>query len=49
MLNLHLKAIISEITPHPCIWVRSLETNKLYELYLDQILRCEKYGEIHDV
>jgi len=31
------QARVSEITPHPCVWVVSLVTDKLYELYLDQI------------
>lgn len=40
------KARVSEITPHPCVWVISLETNKLYELYLDQIAETIDCKEI---
>lgn len=42
------KARVSEITPHPCVWVVSLETKKLYELYLDQISTDEEYGKVHN-
>lgn len=32
------KATLYEITDYPCYWVRSLITNKKYELYDNQIL-----------
>jgi hypothetical protein len=32
-----MKAILYEISDYPCFWVRSIKTNKEYELYRQQI------------
>lgn len=31
------EAVVNEITDYPCIWVQSLKTGKVYELYPHQI------------
>jgi hypothetical protein len=40
------KAVITEITDHPCYWVKSLVTGIKYELYDHQILECLDIEEI---
>ena len=35
--DMPMKAILYEISDGPCFWVRSIKTNKEYELYRQQI------------
>jgi hypothetical protein len=47
--SIPFNAELYKTTNHPCYWVRSLVTGKIYELYQEQIAECcpiEYLGEV---